>query len=277
MNEGVNNEIKVIYILFDEEKEDYYLYDAYRKIISTVSDLALFQGTLKEIWEDPTFHIVGHDLKPFFRKALTRGVNVHVSFLDLKICHFILHPNESDHGMEALFSKYQSVQDDSLGILQLISKLPYLHKDIWNKIIENGCQLLIERIEMPLLPVLVSIENTGIAVNQRELKNQSEYLTEEVSKVQSHIYKIVGEEFNLNSPKQLQEVLFNRLEIHKNLKVNLRRTKTGFSTNEAMLTRLKSHPVVELILKFRHLSKLRSTYLEALPQFIAKDGRIHTH
>lgn len=132
---------------------------------------------------------------------------------------------------------------------------------------------LFEQIEMPVMRALVDIESNGIRLDSEFLTRMSGEYQAELTKLEKNIYQAVGHEFNLNSPRQLADVLFDELKLPANKK-----TKTGRSTDESVLQSLKSaHPVVELLLRYRELFKLKSTYIDALPSLISPyDKRLHT-
>jgi DNA polymerase-1 len=137
---------------------------------------------------------------------------------------------------------------------------------------ENNLFSLFTDLEMPILPILAQMEMEGIHIEKSELAEYSKDLTSQIEKLQSEIYEIVGHEFNIASPKQLQEVLFTE----RGLKTG-KKTKTGYSTNTDVLEELANQdPVPAKILEFRKLSKLLSTYVDTLPTLADKNGRIHT-
>jgi DNA polymerase I len=137
---------------------------------------------------------------------------------------------------------------------------------------EEGLERLFREIELPLIPVLARMEATGIAVDLEALAVLDREFGAEISRLEEEIYGAVGHQFTIGSPKQLGDILFEELRLPKG-----RRTKTGFSTDAAVLEELVGvHPVVQPILDWRIYTKLRSTYVEALPSLIADDGRLHT-
>lgn len=141
---------------------------------------------------------------------------------------------------------------------------------------ESGQSEIFYEIESPLLPVLVRIEHEGISVNLESLKVIGETLGKKLETLTADIYEQAGKEFNLNSPKQLGEILFGEMELVEKPK----KTKTGqFKTDESTLSALApKHPIVANILEYREAAKLKSTYVDALPEHICvSDGRIHTH
>ena len=134
---------------------------------------------------------------------------------------------------------------------------------------------LFTKIEMPLIPVLAAMEDAGILIDQKLLAKMDKELTQEIKILEKKIYAAAGEEFNINSPKQLKEIIYDKLQIST---VGIKKTKTGLSTAADELEKLKdAHPIVPLIQNYRELSKLISTYIEALPALInPKTGRLHT-
>lgn len=140
---------------------------------------------------------------------------------------------------------------------------------------ENGAERLFYDIEMPLVPVLVNIERNGVLLDTEALKQSSAHFTEQMERIEKEIYDLAGETFNIASPKQVGEVLFDKLKIVEKAK----KTKTGqYVTSEEVLESLRhKHPVVEKILEHRGLKKLLGTYIDALPQLInPRTGRVHT-
>ncbi|MDD3174755.1 MAG: DNA polymerase I, partial [Herbinix sp.] len=135
----------------------------------------------------------------------------------------------------------------------------------------NGMQQLFETIEMPLIYSLYDMEVRGIKVNKEALKEYGDNLQVGIEKLEKNIYELVGEEFNINSPKQLGVILFDKLKLPFGKK-----TKTGYSTSADILEKLRSeHPAVKMILEYRQLTKLKSTYADGLAGYIGADGRIH--
>ena len=172
---------------------------------------------------------------------------------------------------------YQDIIKDPSDIKNIVTlKARYIY-DSHDKYI-NDLRLedeikLFDEIEMPLVKVLATMELNGIKCDKKILDEQSEEIKKDISKLESEIYELAGMEFNIASPKQLGEVLFEKLELKGGKK-----TKTGaYQTGEDVLVKLKDeHPIIDKILDYRRLSKLNSTYLEGLTKFIKSDGKIHT-
>ena len=146
-----------------------------------------------------------------------------------------------------------------------------------NRLKETSIKLinLLKEVEQPLEQVLAEIESTGIIIDTPYLKDLSLELTKKLNTIEKEVYNIAGNEFNLSSPKQLGELLFEKLDLDRK---KSRKTKTGWSTDAAVLEKLESdHPIVKMIIEHRTLSKLLNTYVDALPQLIEKEtGRVHT-
>jgi DNA polymerase-1 len=146
-----------------------------------------------------------------------------------------------------------------------------LYKDLKKKIHEQQLDFLFYEVEMPLSCVLYEIEKNGVQLDVNILKEFSVECAKKMSEVQDSLFKIAGCEFNINSPKQLGEVLFERLKLPV-----IKKTKTGSSTDEEVLTKLASkHPLPALILEYRQMAKLKSTYIDALPQMVDASSRVH--
>ncbi|GAH58011.1 unnamed protein product, partial [marine sediment metagenome] len=138
---------------------------------------------------------------------------------------------------------------------------------------QQGLWQLFSEVEMPLVPVLIHMERNGVALDTDLLRQMSHRLGEQLLKLEAEIYNNVGHRFNINSPQQLSSVLFQELKLP-----STRKTKSGYSTGASVLEELRGvHPVIEFILEYRQLAKLRSTYIDALPSLInPKTGRVHT-
>ena len=143
------------------------------------------------------------------------------------------------------------------------------------KLVETGVEKVFKNIEMPLVPVLSRMEREGIKIDVHSLRSYSEELGETIIRLEREIIELAGRHFNVGSPRQLGEVLFDDLKLSDKPK----KTKTGqYATSEAILEGLrKKHPIIESILNFRELKKLKSTYVDALPELVhKKTGRVHT-
>lgn len=169
---------------------------------------------------------------------------------------------------------YSQAPDKLIKQVSLEARAMFLAAPVLKEMLEkNGMTDLYNNIELPLIPVLKDMEQEGIYVLREELAAFSRKLESDIKKLEAEIYKACGEEFNINSPKQLGVILFEKLKLPYGKK-----TKTGYSTSADVLEKLKiEDPVVEKILDYRTLTKLKSTYADGLDGYIEADGRIHTN
>ncbi len=157
-------------------------------------------------------------------------------------------------------------------LIQQAAVMPGLSDALRKKIAENGQTELLDRIEMPLAHVLARMENVGFAVDADGIRSFGKTLEQKITEIETQVYGAVGYEFNINSPKQLGDALFVKLGLDHGKK-----TKTGWSTNADTLEKLRyESPAVELVLSYRTLAKLKSTYCDGLLKQIGPDGRIHS-
>lgn len=252
----------------------------------------------KPVFENEKSIKVGQNIKYDMIVIGNYGVSIKGQMFDTMIAHYVLQP-ELHHGMDYLAEVY--LKYDTIKIEELIgakgknqrnmrdlsptdiykyacedADVTLKLKNILEKELEtNGVKELFEEIEMPLVPVLAYIERNGVRIDTEALKETSRHFTIRMREIEEEIYKLAGMEFNVSSPKQVGEVLFDRLKIVEKAK----KTKTGqYVTSEEVLESLKGkHQIVEKILDYRGLKKLLSTYVDALPELInPKTGRIHT-
>ncbi|MDE7364460.1 MAG: DNA polymerase I [Ruminococcus sp.] len=215
---------------------------------------------------------ITNDAKPHYRFAMAHGGNIVNLKSDVAICGYLLNNSASDYSTEHLCAEYGvHYYAENAPYADLIS-LENLADKLRREIEKEGMTSLLDNIEMPLIEVLASMEHTGIAINQQGVKDFGVHLSEMIEEVQQMIYDDVGHTFNILSPKQLGNVLFEELKLPATKK-----TKSGYSTNAEVLEELRNYsPVVENVLKYRHYTKLNSTYVVGLLDKISDDGRIHT-
>ena len=251
----------------------------------------------KEIFGNPEIKIVGFDLK-FSIKALHRhGIFLKGNLFDVQISHYLLHPDRR-HTLQLISENYLSSQIiERTSILgkgkdsQLFSDINrdmvtsyacqhslnifMLSKILFKEMTDNNLADLFENIEIPLTYVLANMEIEGIALDVAMLKIYSIKLTEDLELITSTIHEMAGENFNISSPKQMGELLFEKMSLSKKPK----KTKSGqYSTSEEILLKLKDiHPIIGKILSYRAIKKLLSTYVDALPNLVnINTNRIHT-
>ncbi len=205
--------------------------------------------------------VVGHNLKASWKELKAQGLTEKPMF-DTEIAHYLLHP-EMRHYLDYLLSVYGC--KDVVGLKQCLEA----------ELRQEGLWSLFTDIEMPLMPVLAEMEEAGVMIDTEGLKETSRLFTEQMLALEKEIHALAGIDFNISSPKQVGEVLFDTLKLDSKAK----KTKTGqYVTNEEVLEALKrKHPIVGKILDYRGLKKLLSTYIDALPQLInPQTGHIHT-
>ncbi|MGE5307820.1 MAG: DNA polymerase I [Deltaproteobacteria bacterium] len=230
---------------------------------------------LRSALADPSIKKTGHDLKKL-RFALARqGIPLEGLGFDVKIAAYLLNPSKGDYGLaeiawERTGKFYKAESLDAKTGLALITRIkPPLEAELR----EKELYPLFVDTEMPLVGVLSDMEIEGIKLDLKLLENLSQELTKRLDQLVSQIHSMAGEEFNINSPMQLREVLFERLKLPV-----YKRTKTGPSTDEEVLNKLADkHEIVALLLEYRQLSKLKNTYIDALPALVDQvDGKVHT-
>ena len=252
---------------------------------------------LRPLFEDETLLKIGQNLKYDISMLAQYGISVKGPMFDTMLAHYLLEP-EQRHNMDYLAEVYlnyltipiedligkgrqqktmrevpvelvkEYAAEDADITLQLYEKLLPLLK-------ENGVEKLFYEIEMPLVPVLSRMEANGVKIDTENLHQISEEFGGEIRNIEEQIYEAAGTPFNIASPKQLGEVLFEKLKIDEKAK----KTKTGqYATGEDVLQKLShKHPIIQMILDYRSFTKLKSTYLDALPALVnPKDGLIHT-
>ncbi|MDN5296303.1 MAG: polymerase [Bacteroidota bacterium] len=252
----------------------------------------------KPFFENENIEKVGQNLKYDMLELRNYGIEVKGKLFDTMIAHYLLNP-ELRHGMDYMaetFLKYKTIHIDELigpkGKNQLNMRdidpqivCEYAAEDaditlklknvLEKKIHENNLDKLLYEVECPLIYVLADMEWTGVRLDLKALEELSKQLTEELSTIEHEIVQMAGIDFNVNSPKQIGEILFDRMKIVEKPK----KTKTGqYSTNEEELEKLRGkHPIIDKILEQRGIKKLLSTYIDAFPQLInPRSGKIHT-
>lgn len=253
---------------------------------------------IKKVLENEKIVKVGQNIKYDVLVLKNYGVEVRGVLFDTMLAHYLIEP-EKKHGMDYLsetFLNYRPVSIEELigkkgksqgnmrdVPLDLIKEYAAEDADITLQLKEvlapqlasNNCEKLFYEIETPLIQVLAAMEYEGVNISAAFLNEYSQKLQDELLVLEKSIYEQAGISFNIDSPKQLGEVLFDKLKIDENAK----KTKTGqYATGEDVLTKLsKKHPIIEQILDYRELRKLKSTYVDSLPEMVnKKTGRVHT-
>ncbi len=213
---------------------------------------------------------VCHDLKTTLHTLDDMGLSLAAVRFDTALAAYDLNPTQTDLSISKLSEIYlgrpaESTEEQAAAVWQLRGVLA-------GKLAEQGMEKLYNEIEFPLCRVLYDMECEGVAIDRIALEAFGKMLSQRVALAETQIYEYAGGEFNINSPKQLGDVLFEHLGLPP-----VKKTKTGYSTNADVLEKLKAkHPIIPLILDYRMLTKLKSTYADGLLKVICADGRIRT-
>ena len=263
---------KNIYLTFDISNNE--LKDFAVMLSGTVylsADSAVFDGIITD--SSLTVHTRGS--KTLFAYADRKGVDVECNIFDVELAAYLLEPSSKDYTDDNLCAANQielPAADDEHKQYRALAVYDKLCDKLLNEIKANGQEKLLFEIEIPLAKVLAKMENIGFAVDRQGIADYGAMLSAQISQLEADIYLAAGCEFNINSPKQLGKVLFEDLGLPAKKK-----TKSGYSTNAEVLESLRyDHPVVDMVLQYRTLAKLNSTYCEGLLKVIGEDGRIHS-
>ena len=243
---------------------------------------ALFSGGIKK---------VSHNIKDLMRLLLTNGLPIEGFVFDTAIAAYLLDATAGSYDLARLFVSYFNeelpkplyLQSDAFALLgdraaaeasfdSYATAVDALYDVLSAKLHERGQWELFETVELPLCRVLAEMEQTGCRVDAKALSDFGELLSSRAKELETKIYQLADGEFNINSPKQLGEVLFDRLGLPHGKK-----TKTGWSTNADVLEKLRwVSPIVDAVLEYRQLTKLKSTYADGLLKALDPDGRVRT-
>ena len=224
-----------------------------------------YAGLMKALFS-PEIKKISHNVKDLMGLLLGEGLSAEGFVFDTALAAYLLDATESDYPPERVTAKYLGREER--GAQAVFDLYPELDK----RVRELGMRKLMYDIELPLCRVLADMERAGFLVDKKALYDYGEGMTGAIDALQKSIWSQAGKEFNINSPRQLGEVLFDDLQLPSGKK-----TKTGWSTNADVLEKLQGkHPIIRDILDYRTLTKLKSTYADGLLKVISADGRIHT-
>ena len=233
---------------------------------------------LKKIFNEFGGEIYVHDLKNFL-KTIPYSLIPIPSTIDIEIAAYLIYPEMSDYSVEKLLPlEFEGLQIFDETLASKVTALEKLGKLYSAKLKELGMEKLYYEVEMPLTGILAKMEERGVFVDTARLDEKSVEMEGRIFEIEKNIYELAGEIFNINSPKQLAEILFDKLKIPPYTQTK-KKTKSGISTNAEVLENLRGiHPIIEEILKYRVLSKLKSTYLDGIKILIdPATNRVHTH
>ncbi len=250
---------------------------------------------LKPLLENPEIKKYGHNIKYDLIVFRNEGIDLKGIAFDSMLASYILNPSKNNHNIDDLaweFLRHKTTQFKDVagsGAKQIgfdeveieaathyaaeDSDITWIFKQKLEPLLENETLDLYKNIEVPLIDVLAEIEMAGVLVDSDKLKKLSKRLEKDLIKAEEEIYETAEERFSINSPKQLSQILFEKFELPV-----IKKTKTGYSTDISVLEELaEKHPLPEKILNYRQLSKLKSTYVDTLPEEVnKKTGRVHT-
>jgi len=257
-----------------------------------ISKKDLFEVFVR-VFENELIEKTGHNVKYDIMILRREGIEVKGPVFDTMIAAYLLNPNKPNHSLEEVSFEYLSYRKktfmevlrkrSSFSEVPLEEAVPYACDDaslslelkevLSDKLRENNLEKLYFNIEEPLIHVLADMEMTGLKIDPRKINEISKELERELDSISRRIYFLAGCEFNINSPRQLADILFNSLGLQPGKK-----TKTGFSTGMGVLEELaRTHELPREILNYRSLNKLKTTYIDVLPGLInAGTGRVHT-
>jgi len=279
-------------------KEGYFFHFSNNFIFAEIKE------KLQEVLADRKILKIAHNLKYDMSVLKTHGISVAEPFFDTFVAAYLISPGDRRYSLDDL--SFMEFGYEKIPIEDLIGKgknqklltecdgddicryscedsvMTFkLYEKYSEELKELGLSDVWENIELPLIPVLSSVELTGIKIDEKFLSVMSDDFKIRIATLEKDIYKTGGEEFNINSPIQLKKILFDKLKIHEEIdKKTLKKVKTGgYSTAASELEKLKgTHEIVDHILEYRELAKLKSTYIDALPKLVDKrTGRIHTN
>ena len=249
---------------------------------------------MREVLEDPGISKTGHNIKYDLIVLRNSGVDLKGIGFDTMLASYLLNPNKSNHNLTDISMEHLGMQ--KLSFKELVGKdkkdfseVPIdeatkysgedsaatlkLKQHFEPELMKQNLDELFHEIEVPLIEVLADMETAGIKIDTAIMETYSNKMAKELTSIEQRIYFTAGEEFNINSPKQLQEILFEKIGLKP-----LKKTKTGYSTNIDVLEQLAlQHELPKEIIEYRGLSKLKNTYVDALPRLVnTKTGRVHT-
>ncbi len=258
-------------------------------IIDTNRYLSLEQvrGKLNEIFQDEKLEKIGFDLKNFWACFSNDNHFFPSPYFDIKIASYLLNPSQENYQLNKIIegnlagerSAYINIKeqgkfdDRKKEICWQVKALLPLKERLWEQLCAQNMDKLYLNVELPLIKVIYLMEKKGIKLDIVFLKKMSQQFSQKIAELRNTIFDLAGEEFNLNSPKQLSYILFNKLKLP-----TMKKIKTGYSTNAQVLLELsEKHEIVAKILDYRELEKLKNTYIDKLPRLInLQTGRIHS-
>lgn len=234
------------------------------------------EARIQQLLSDEKINKYTFNSKPLFVYADKKGFEIKSLKADLLLSAYLLQPSASAYSLENQCASYNlckpTLNNCDKDIYACVYLLKELNECLSADIEKNGMEKLLHDVEIPLANVLAKMENIGFSVDKEGIEKYGELLGKQLKELEKEIHSQVGYEFNINSPKQLGIALFEKMGLPCKKK-----TKSGYSTNADVLEGLRYNPVVDMVLNYRTLAKLKSTYCDGLLKVIGEDGRIHSN
>ncbi len=212
--------------------------------------------------------LITHDVKSLYLKDISLPEELE----DIMISHYLLHPESNSNDVVAMCALQEPSEVEDSFIVKMLDTIEKINKEQLKSLEEKGMLPLYKDVEIPLIEVLASIEKEGFKINLEQLDKEDHLISASLKEVEERIFTYVQEPFNINSPKQLGVILFEELGLPV-----IKKTKTGYSTNREVLDKLNGrHPIIDDLIHYRALAKIKGTYIDGLRKVIAPDGKIHT-
>jgi len=252
-------------------------------VLGNDQELKFLLEPFKAVLESPDVRKVGHDLKRTALLLSCRGIEVSGFDFDTMLAGYLISPGRRVDDLGAIMSDYLETECpaivskgeiDTAAAAVSLQHVQRLKDVLGERLTRMGIDNLLRELEMPLIPILVEMEQAGVAVDSEALSELSGRLGARAADLEKDIHTLAGEEFNIGSPAQLRRILFEKLGLPPD---KTKRTKSGYSTAAGVLAGLTDYEVVSKILEYREVTKLKSTYVDALPPLVnPRTGRIHT-
>ncbi|MGG7076860.1 DNA polymerase I [Clostridium sardiniense] len=229
---------------------------------------------LKSFFEDKNKKKVIHDAKTLIKILSRMDIKIESFNFDTAIAAYIIDSSKGQYPLNEVIATYigDEIKKGEEGLIEGVSYMHALYKVLKDKIKNEDMEELYYNVEHPLIAVLADMEEEGFKVDENILDELAVKFKKEIEVVQNEIYTLADEEFNINSPKQLGKILFEKLDLPV-----IKKTKTGYSTNVDVLDKLRDkHPIIDKITYYRQMTKINSTYVEGMKALIDIDGSIHT-
>ncbi len=255
---------------------------------------------LAKAFADPSKLKIGHNVKFDLQMLHNVGAELVGPFADSMLCSYLLESSSKSHGLDACAYRYLGhrmipitdligeKKDGRMQDVPIVQLTTYacedadftlrLFESLLPQLQELGLEYVFRSVDMPLVPILAKMEQTGVYVDDHMLGEISDLLAKMAHGLEGEIFALAGETFNIQSTKQLAQILFEKLRIHEQVgQTRLKKTKSGFSTDSSVLEKLSEHRLAAAVLEYRTVTKLKNTYVDTLPQLInGHSHRIHT-